>query len=163
MNIEEKIARAWELYHNYNDLLRKSPDVTGLLKTLDGAATSTRAEMENTGVVEICSRCDTNDGGSCCGAGIENKYDEWLILINLLLGVSLPNKRYDSKGCYFLGPAGCTLRARHVICINYVCEKITKAVDPSDLAILREKEGFEIEALFLLKEKIKKIIKTHGR
>ena len=42
-----------------------------------------------------------------------------------------------------------------MICINYICQKITDTIPKQTLQHLREKEGDEITALFLLNEKIK--------
>ncbi len=161
MKVEKKIRLAVNLHDSYGLFLREDPEVTVLLERLNASIRASKHAMKKARINDICARCETLEGGSCCGAGIENNYDEWLILINLLLGVKLPDNRYDDRGCYFLGPTGCILKARHVICINYVCERITETVDPALLANLRDKEGLEIEALFLLKERIKEAIKSN--
>ena len=106
-----------------------------------------------------CLSCEVDDGGSCCGAGLEDKYDGVLLLLNLLLGVRLPRKRFESRSCYFLGEKGCLLLARHVICVNYLCRRITERVDPQRIASLRTKEGAELELLFHLYEGIRKLMK----
>ena len=103
--------------------------------------------------------CEQEEGGSCCGTGMENRYGGRLILINLLLNVNIPQTRRDSKSCYFLGEEGCLLQARHVICINYICRKITDRIDPIKISALREKEGEEVNLLFLLHEHVKKSLK----
>lgn len=113
--------------------------------------------MTKTGIPEICRKCEKDEGGSCCGAGLEDKYDRWLLLVNLLLGIKLPKNRYDTKSCFFLGEGGCLLKARHVICVNYLCKKITDQIDPHKISVLREKEGIELYALFILNERLKKI------
>ncbi|MBA7644220.1 hypothetical protein ES703_51962 [subsurface metagenome] len=91
-----------------------------------------------------------------CSMGI--KYDGWLLLINLLLDVRLPKKRHDKESCFFLGEGGCLLKARHVICVNYLCKKITDQIDPHKLNALREKEGVELDILFLLNERLKIVL-----
>jgi len=113
--------------------------------------------MTAAGIVDLCSECERNEGGSCCGNGLENNYNGWLLLINLLLNVTLPKKRHDPKSCFFLGKTGCTLLARHVICVNYICKKITDRIDPQAIKALRKKEGEELNTLFLLHENVKKI------
>jgi len=82
-----------------------------------------------------------------------------LLLINRLLGVTLPRQREEPSSCYFLSSTGCKLLARHVLCINYVCNKITSRVSPDQLTALREAEGKEILLLFQMNEKLKKVIK----
>jgi hypothetical protein len=122
------------------------------------AVAASRLEMAQTGIAEICRRCDQEEGGSCCGAGIENRYDGWLLLINLLLGVVLPCERGRPDACYFWGDHGCFLMARHILCINYLCKNVTDRSDSKRIAALREKEGAEVNALFILHERIKAVL-----
>jgi hypothetical protein len=127
------------------------------------AVVASHQEMAATGMVEICRRCEEEEGGSCCGAGLENRSDGWLLLTNLLLGCSLPAAAHDAESCYFLGPNGCRLTARHTICVNYVCRKITDQLSPGALARLREREGEELQCLFLLVERIKGLVRSLDR
>jgi hypothetical protein len=115
--------------------------------------------MLDSGLVQACAECETLEGGSCCGKGLEDHYDGYLLLINLLLGVNLPLERRDPRSCYFLGLKGCALAARHVICVNYLCRKATDLIDSKALALLRELEGVQLETLFLLHERVKKRVK----
>lgn len=116
--------------------------------------------MRCTGIVDCCKECEEKEGGSCCGAGLEKHYSGILLLINLLLGVTLPLEREQPSGCFFLSPTGCLLLARHVLCINYVCNKITSRIKPENLAALREAEGEEILLLFQLNETLKKFLRA---
>jgi hypothetical protein len=118
--------------------------------------------MSGCGLVQACAECETLEGGSCCGRGIEEHYDGYLLLINLLLGANLPTERRDSSSCFFLGPKGCELSARHVLCVNYLCRKATDRVDPRALALLREVEGVQLESLFLLHERVREIVRGLG-
>jgi len=156
--IEEKIAwaRTWE--EKFGKALLEESRITDLLRRLKAATDASRLEMVKTGVAEVCRRCDQEEGGSCCGVGIENRYDGWLLLINLLLGVILPSQRARPDACYFWGDQGCVLMARHILCINYLCKNVTDQIDPSRIATLREKEGAEADALFLLHERIKAVL-----
>ena len=83
-------------------------------------------------------------------------------MINLLLDSRLPKERYDTSSCFFLGSTGCLLRARHVICVNYICKKITHRIDQNKINDLREKEGEELNILFLLHEHIKQVLTFNG-
>ncbi|MBW1781427.1 MAG: hypothetical protein JRL30_11895 [Deltaproteobacteria bacterium] len=157
--IEEKIAWARDHYLEFGDVLLKDRGIADLLEDLKEAVIASRREMAATGIEEICRRCDQEEGGSCCGAGIENRYDAWLLLINLLLGVHLPDKRRQPNGCFLSGENGCLLMARHTICINYLCKKVTDHIDPQKMNALREKEGNELNTLFLLHERIKIALK----
>jgi hypothetical protein len=154
----EKILWAEKFNSFSKDELLRNPKISDLLIRLRAAIHGSRREMAGRGIAEICRECDQKEGGSCCGYGLEAYYDETLLLINLLLGVILPGERAESTSCFFLSANGCRLLARHVICINYVCEKITDRFHPQELAPLREKEGVEVELLFRLNEELKQAV-----
>ena len=115
--------------------------------------------MASVGVMDECRDCEDREGGSCCGAGLENKYNGVLLLINLLLDIEIPQKSRKPSSCFFLGGEACQLLARHVICVNYLCKKITDRIDPKRIAVLREIEGTELELLFFLHERIKLLLR----
>ena len=161
--IEEKIAWAHWCYDEFGSNLLKDEKISELLVRLKNALRQSYSQMSKTGIVDICSKCEREEGGSCCGAGLENKYDGWLLVINLLLGASLPNNRPAPGNCYFLGKNGCMLKARHVICVNYVCKKINDQVEPGAINELRENEGEELNSLFLLHELVKKTVMSRLR
>ena len=156
--IAEKIALAEHAFSLSRDELLGDRKISDLLTALLAAVHDSHTEMIRAGIVELCRQCDEKEGGSCCGSGLEAHYGETLLLINLLLGVVLPRERVDPTGCLFLSKNGCRLLARHVICVNYLCKKITDRFDPQELASLREKEGIEVELLFRLNEEVKKYI-----
>ena len=157
--IEQKIAWAEACHREKGADLLGDREVGFLLERLKRAIQASHREMAQAGIMELCRLCEDKDGGSCCGRGLENKYTGTLLLINLLLGHSIPTRRYDPAGCFFLGKKGCELLARQVICINYLCHKITDRLDPQKIAPLREKEGHELGLLFHLCELIKNKLK----
>jgi len=157
--IEAKIAWAEKRYQEVMGELLGDQEIRLLIDKLKGAIHASHREMAKAGVVDACRDCEEREGGSCCGAGLENRYDGSLLLINLLLGVKFPRQGYDPSSCFFLGAQGCLLLARHVICVNYLCKKITERIDAEKIAALQEKEGEELEYLFHLQEKIKKKIR----
>lgn len=157
--IEEKIAWAESSYQKFKEHFLRDKVVLDGLKGLRDAIGVSHKEMRRIGIVQICAECEEREGGSCCGAGLENRYDGWLLLINLFLDKELPETRRDAKSCFFLGEAGCLLYARHVICINYLCKKIASSSDPRKINRLREKEGQELERLFLLHEDVKRVLR----
>lgn len=157
--IEEKIAWAKNCYRQRGGDLLRDEEIEILLKKLREAIHDSHSEMVRAGIMEFCRLCEEKDGGSCCGLGLENRFTGIILLINLLLGHSIPSRRYDPSGCFFLGKKGCTLLARQVICINYLCKKITDRVDPQKITSLREKEGIELGLLFYLNELIKQKLK----
>ena len=161
--VKERIAWAELCFRESGALLLGDQKVAGLLAEFNSAVKFSRKKMDQSGVVALCRECDREEGGSCCGIGLEEKYDAWLLLINRLLGVDLPGKRQQKDGCFFLGKNGCLLKARHVICINYVCKKITTNVQSSVLNDLREMEGQEITSLFMLNEQVKRVFRKWMR
>ena len=161
-DIKEKIERAKKRFASCDRILLSDSKLLELLSSFKEARALSHAEMERAGITDICRRCETEAGGSCCGAGIEERYDQWILIANLLLGVTLPEARWKADSCYFLGPTGCTLAARHAICVNYLCKNITDQVNPQRITQMREKEGEELEVLFFVCERIKEIIKDCG-
>jgi hypothetical protein len=160
-SVKEKIAWAETCYQEKGGLFLRDERSVTLLNRLEEAVCASRAAMVSAGVADECRTCEEREGGSCCGTGLENKYDATLLLINLLLGIQLPKRRSDPSSCLFLGSDGCLLIARHVICVNYLCKKIEERINPSKIAVLREKEGVELECLFLLHERIKRKLRAY--
>ena len=154
--IEVKIAWAENCCRELRDQLLGDEKLAETLKSFKESVKDSHKEMIKAGVADQCKDCEQREGGSCCGAGLENRYNGVLLLINLLLDVKIPKKRYDPSSCFFLGQKGCQLLARHVICVNYLCKKITDRIDSQKIALLQEKEGVELEHLFFLHERIKK-------
>ena len=157
--IEAKTDWANDCFEREGPRLLEDQSLAGLLKALRNAAHRSREIMSRTGIADLCSECEEKEGGSCCGAGLEKNFSATLLLINRLLGVPLPPDRKEPSSCFFLFSAGCTLVARHVLCINYVCNKITSRIAPDHLAALREAEGEEVLLLFQVNEELKKLIK----
>lgn len=155
--IQEKLALAHQLYSTWGSVLLKDTYIYGLLEKLKQEVNRAKKTMRMFGIVDICRHCDEEEGGSCCGAGIENRYTLMLLLINLLLGEALPKERYKTSSCYFLNENGCGLIARHVLCVNYLCSKIKQTLPPDDLIRLQSVEGEELHTLFMLHEAIKKV------
>jgi hypothetical protein len=157
--IEDKMAWAKATFLGERNRLLADRNLVELLEALKAAIHRSHEKMLRTGIVDLCRHCEEKEGGSCCGAGLEKHFSGILFLMNLLLGVTLPQEREEPSSCFFLSPTGCRLLARHVLCINYVCNKITSRIKPDQLASLREAEGAEILLLFQVNEKLKKLVK----
>ena len=160
-SIEYKIALAYQLQTNFGHDLLQDKETRGQLLQLDQNIEATWNEMVSNGVVRECSDCAVKEG-SCCGAGMENSYDEVLLLINLLIGRTLPSQAYDTTSCYLLGENGCLLRAREVICVNYLCQRISRSIQKEKLIHLQKIAGDELNSLFMLEQHIKKRLKGRG-
>jgi hypothetical protein len=162
LSIEEKIQKANMLYAVSGEVLRQDGSIRALLERLQRSIQATRETMSVLGVVAECKHCEEEEGGSCCGAGIENRYDVVLLLVNLLLHVALPTQAQSRASCYFLGENGCTLLARHVLCVNYLCAKIQNKLSRHGLGRLQDCINEELDAEFFLHEAIKRKLGVTG-
>lgn len=158
-DISQTIVLAHHLHTVFSQALLQDEDVQTLLLRLDQNIEATQKEMVAIGVVKECANCAVNGDGTCCGKRTGYKNDSILLLINLLLGETLSNKSQDPHLCYFLTKEGCVLRARHVICVNFLCQRLRKNIQHSKLIRLQKIAGEELHTLFILEEFIKKKIK----
>jgi len=160
--INEKIAAAKDLYARWEKAIRSDPGISAQLRELSQRVEISGKFCHTSGVSRACRTCDREEGGSCCGAGIEERYSPALLLINLLLGVTLPESRNSAKSCYFLGEHGCILHAREIICVNYLCARLQKIIPPEQLIQLQQVNGSEMELLFLLHDRIRIFVAQKG-
>ena len=133
-----------------------------LLLRLGQQIEAAHKEMLAIGVVKECADCAVNGDETCCGKRTGYKCDSILLLINLLLGKSLPIKTQDRHFCYFLTKEGCLLSARHVICVNYLCQRLRKNIPHERLIRLQVIAGEELNTLFVVEEYIKKKIEFNS-
>jgi hypothetical protein len=158
LTIQRKIARARHLRDAWAAELKAQGLVRNSLERLRACIEASREVMAELGVVDECRRCEEVEGGSCCGSGIENRYNEVLLLINLLLGVPLSEAAGRPRSCHFLGETGCTLRARHTLCVNYLCARLRQRLTAAQLSRLQNASGEELEAGFRCHETIKQFL-----
>jgi hypothetical protein len=133
-------------------------EVYTLLGELDLHIEATQSAMVKAGIVKECADCAVNGEGTCCGVRTGYKYGSVLLLINLLLGGTLPSAPTDIHVCHFLTKQGCALRARHVICVNFVCQRLRDVIPHNLLCNVQAIASGEIDTLFCLEECIKKKI-----
>ncbi len=156
--IAEKIDQAHHLYGTWRSALLNDPVLVKLLAQLEKLSDRSQNVMHELGVVKSCMSCELEEGGSCCGAGIENRYTPTLLLINLLLGRKLPEKRRWENSCHFLVETGCCLTARQVLCINYLCRKVCEKLSREELMRLQDTTGEEIEVGFITYEQTQRLL-----
>jgi hypothetical protein len=161
--IREKIRLAHDLFKTWGARLHTDSAIRGLVDRLDRSIRASQKAMVDSGIVSACTDCEEKDGGSCCGAGIENKYDPVLIAMNLLMGVVLPDERDFDDSCFFLGPEGCKLRIRHILCVNFLCLPVQKTLGIHGLIQFQNTIGEEMDTTFLLEETIRKYIRGRSR
>jgi len=154
--VEQRIAWAVDFLNRRKQDLLRDEELTEGLVALNGAIRRSREKMARIGIVDLCRACEENEGGSCCGSGIEKRYSAGMLLLNLLLNAKIPQSRRHPSSCFFLTGNGCGLVARHVLCVNFLCHEITSRIPPEKIAELREEEGIELELIFLLHERIRK-------
>ena len=72
--IQEKIRIAYELLARWGVSVSGDPRITELLTSLKQKTASSQKAMQDLGIAAVCRFCEEEDGGSCCGRGIEDKY-----------------------------------------------------------------------------------------
>jgi hypothetical protein len=157
-SIEARYAWALEQYRRYGARLREDEVVDRLLAELRPRVAASRETMVAAGLVEACRICEEEEGGSCCGRGMEDHYDGVLLLINLMMNAVIETEWRDEKSCLFLGAEGCRLPARDHICVNYLCLKVRERISAPDLAEMRRRQGWELDTLFRLTDHITSLL-----
>ncbi len=154
--VEEMIAGARNLFARYGDAIQKDECIGRLIDSLKTNLENSAKCMEGLGIFCACARCDeTSPAGSCCSRGLERKYSPVLLLMNLILGIGLPERRLREDSCYFLGPKGCCLKVRHELCIDYLCPQLEEMLGRESLIKIQTISGEEITSAFLLYEAVK--------
>jgi hypothetical protein len=162
--VQEKIRMAHDLYARWGAVLREDRRIEALLEQLGQDLESSRQTMVDLGVVVACAECDQEAGESCCaqGRGFEEKYDPYLLLMNLFLRVSLPENQARPDGCYFLTRTGCLLKVRLFLCVDFLCPAILNHLSHKELVRLQTVSGHELTTGFLVYDGIKRIIRGNG-
>ncbi len=157
--INDKITFSLAVIEKRRSLLLTDDKLVKFLSDYEKAFENTQKAMREIGMSDICCDCAINTGGSCCGEGIEDWFDSALIVINLLLDVNIPEKRMVQNGCWFLGETGCLIKAKHTLCINYLCKRLQQDISPDKLQYFQKCMLHETELLFYMEEKIKEILR----
>jgi len=157
-DVAREVRLAYHLHKIFGQSLLQDGKVRTLMVQLDQHIDATQKEIVAFGVIKECADCAVNGEGTCCGKRTGYKYDSVILLVNLLLGKTIPLKSQDPHACYFLTQGGCILRARHVICVNFLCPRLHKNIQHEMLVQLQDVAGEELDTLFLVEEYIKKKI-----
>ena len=112
-----------------------------------GSLITRAAEWQRPYVQRVCSRCKA----PCC-ARVHYLYTEKDILYLRLSGVKQRwrGKGFMKKGCWFLGPKGCSLDplSRPFICHSYICPDLEAAIRETAPELMDElRETFRIVGL----------------
>ncbi|NTU48675.1 MAG: hypothetical protein HGA84_06680, partial [Syntrophobacteraceae bacterium] len=144
--IHREIFMARVLHEQYGGELLADPRVLEFLGQYRGAIEKTGKAMREMGVHRACASCAGKGSGSCCFPGIEEGYDHVLLLINLLLGHSVPDAGEFPGSCMFVGDRGCKLFARYYFCVHFLCPGLHEVLDPVAVKALLRLVGEELHA-----------------
>lgn len=136
--ILQDLQTAADLFVTLRSMRLTIPDLEPLLAAYRAAITANQILHQDLGLAAACAACAATPLGSCCFPGVENNYDPFLLLVNLLLGVELPDSPLIPNKCFFLGPQGCRLTARHYYCQRFLCPEITSQLAPTARSRLEE-------------------------
>ena len=159
LDIDARCDWALEQERIHGARLCENAEVTRLLAELGDFIAASRESMTAADLVEACRICEEEEGGSCCGCGMEDHYDGVLMLINLMLEAEIEEEWRDEESCLFLGPTGCRLPARDHVCVNYLCMKLGDRVAPPAVAEMRKSQGRELDTLFRLTDHITNLLR----
>jgi hypothetical protein len=154
-NLISEIRMARALFERFGRALRQRPEMLRLLSLYAEAIDAAQDLMRETGVTTACTVCARKGAGSCCFEGIEAGYDHVLLLINLLLGGTVPDFREVSGSCFFVGKEGCKLRARYYYCVHYLCPTLQGDLGPVTKQQLLCTVGKELAACWELEQAIR--------
>jgi hypothetical protein len=155
-SFNEKIYKAKEIYEKKKLILMDNPVIKDYLIKLHEYIRISKIERDASNVSQGCRECGVHKK-DCCGSGIERRYSKEILVINIVLGVRLPEKPAFEDKCYFLTENGCLLLARDVFCVNYICKPLRESIPLERLRRLQESENKELETLFKLEELIKSL------
>ncbi len=158
-NIAEQIQKAKELYTRYASDIMLDKKCSSQLEELNTAIEDSWELMKELGVIEICSACAQEKTGGCCHFGIETCYTDMIILMNMLLGVTVPEQRKLENNCLFVGEHGCRLKARFKTCIHHLCPEIINSLNEYDLFRLRALNSYEIKVVSQAESSIRDFIR----
>ena len=153
--IPTTIALARSLYQQHGEDLLNDKTLSEMLLQFDTNIGATQDEMTAIGMADECSDCALHGEGTCCSERTGHKCDITLLLLNLLLGRSLPGKSQSHDQCYFLTSRGCVLRARPMICVNFVCQRLRENIPHDVIVHLQQTAGAEMDILFRVETYIK--------
>lgn len=155
------IHRAKSLYQQYSLDLSADEEVRTLLDRYRESIEQTCLAMRSEGVGMACTACARENPSGCCFVGIEEGYDDILLLVNLLLNCPLPDTRSQAGSCFFVGSQGCRLFARYYFCLHYFCPLLTASLGDGRIGALQRQVGREVSTGWRLEQAVRSWLKTH--
>jgi len=145
-DISAHVSKANEVYGLLGGEIWAHPELAGLLAKFKEQLHATNQLFADLDVAADCASCCDRDQGPCCFDGAQGWYDLRLLLINLLLGVKVPERPELVDDCWFNSPTGCKLLAKESICLNFFCPDIQERLAADELMALRQQVGRELLA-----------------
>lgn len=156
----EKLAEARTLFAELAGRLTASGLLTEELELLRSHTQALNLHMRTMDLGRLCGNCAATPGGGCCSAYMAGNTDAIQILINLLLGISVPQQPDCAENCCFLGPQGCLFLVKPIFCLNYNCTHIIDSAEPKSLDRLYQRAASVLNQQtrieFLLLEELRK-------
>ena len=122
--VSRDLLAARRLFQLWAVRLGHAASLDELLDRYGQTIAQTGQTMHDLGVAAACGHCARKGGESCCFPGVENNYDQVLLLINFLLGYPPPETAEIKGKCLFVGKQGCKLLARHYYCQRFLCDDL---------------------------------------
>ncbi|NCO53452.1 MAG: hypothetical protein COX16_13995 [Deltaproteobacteria bacterium CG23_combo_of_CG06-09_8_20_14_all_51_20] len=142
--IRVAIEKARRLEIEFGAELRKDAAISSFIEDYRAALVVSREVMERSAMIELCSACAAKTPGGCCFMEVEQWYDPVLLLVNILLGCSLPGIRELPGNCIFLGERGCRISGRYHFCVNYLCDTLKREIGGEMMEKVMSASGLEI-------------------
>jgi hypothetical protein len=145
-NVSQYISEAKKVYAELGGEILSHAEMAELLAKFKQQIEGTNRLFKGLDVAADCAACCARDKGPCCFDGAQDWFDLRLLLINLLLGVDVPDRPQLADDCWFNSPTGCKLLAKDSICLNFFCPDIQARLSEEDLTALRQQVGRELLA-----------------
>jgi hypothetical protein len=157
-----EINEAKALFERSWKALGEQPVLCALLAAYRNAIEEVQNLMRQGGVTAACTLCAKQTQGGCCFDGIETAYDRILLLINLLMGCTLPDRREVPQSCLFVGTEGCKLSARYYFCVHYLCPILLTTLGPVAKDELLSSVAGELAAGWELEQAIREYFRSNS-
>lgn len=128
-----RVDLARRLFERHGRQLRDLVVGPGRLGELDRLAVEVEARMRDAGIDRRCADCGREFDGACCTTHISQQADALQLLLNLLLGGAVETFDVGPDTCRFLGPDGCSIQLKPMICIDHLCPEIRQLLPADDL------------------------------
>ncbi len=161
-DVAARIRKAKRILRAHGEPMSLEPALAAALKRYAEFVVRTQDAMRLAGVGAVCTACAREDHGSCCFEGIEEGYGLSLLLLNLLMGCDVPERKEIPGSCFFVGERGCKLTARYYFCLHYLCPRLREVLGQERADRLLQVLGEELQAGWEAEVAVLTWLQTHG-